>query len=146
MNVVMMRGNVGQDPEVRETRGGKLVANIRLAMSQKFVDGEGEERERTDWVTVVAWGGLAELVRDRVNSGTELFVRGELRARSWETDDGAKRTVLEVNAAELGVIAGRPRGDNQQRNRGGGSGRQRGSTGRDDGGRQRGQGSHGDDW
>ena len=135
MNLVMLRGNVSQDPEVRTTSGGSVVANIRLAMSQKYTDREGEQRERTDWVTVVAWAGLAELVRDRVHQGSELFVRGELRGRSWEQEDGTKRSVTEVNAAELAVIEGRPRGD-RQRGASGGDDRRHGSSGRDDGRRQ----------
>ena len=140
-------------PEVRETQNSR-VANIRLAVSQRFTDSQGEARERTDWITVVAWGGLAELVQDRVKKGTEIFVRGELRARSWE-QEGKKRTALEVNAAEIGVIAPRPRdhGGDRQRGSTGRDDRRGGSTGRDDGrqrqsdrGQQRDEQQRGDNW
>ena len=129
MNIVMLRGNVGQDAEIRTTNGGDKVANIRLATSEKWTDKLGEAHERTDWHTVVAWGWLADLVDERVRQGTELFVRGSIQVRAFE-HQGQKRTAVEIKAIELAVIERRDSG-HQAATRGGDD-RQAPDAGRDD--------------
>ena len=97
LNKVMLIGNVGKDPEVRYLDGnspagqGRKVASFTLATSERYRDRSGEVRENTEWHNVVVWGQSADIVERYVKKGTQLYVEGRLRTRSWTDQSGAKR-------------------------------------------------------
>ena len=100
-NTVTLVGNVTRDPELRYTSGGRGVASFGLAVNRRY-QVNGEWQEQTSFFNVVAWGTLGENAAACVTKGTRIVVFGRLEQRSWETQDGEKRTVVEVIADELG--------------------------------------------
>jgi single-strand DNA-binding protein len=101
-NTVTLVGNCGRDPEIRYTQGGQAKAEFGLAVSRRWNDrASGEQREQTSWFNVVVWGQLAENVAESIAKGTRVVVTGRLEQRSWETDQGEKRTVIDVVADEV---------------------------------------------
>ena len=111
----MLIGNVGQDPEIRYLDGNSAnakVATIRLATTERFRDrNSGETRESTEWHTVVAWRGLADIVERYIRKGTQIYVEGKIRTRMWEDQNGGRRYATEINADNIQML-GR-RSDNQ---------------------------------
>jgi single-strand DNA-binding protein len=101
-NTVTLVGNCGRDPEIRYTQGGQAKAEFGLAVSRRWNDrASGEQREQTSWFNVVVWGSLAENVAESIAKGTRVIVTGRLEQRSWETEQGDKRTVIDVVADEV---------------------------------------------
>lgn len=94
-------GTLGKDPELRYTTGGAAVANFSLAISHRYKKND-EWQEETTWLTVTAWRELAENVAASLQKGSRVIVTGRLQQRSWETQDGERRTVIELLADEIG--------------------------------------------
>lgn len=107
VNKVILIGNVGVDPEVRYTgdaSNGAKVATIRLATSERYKDRSGNLQEHTEWHTVVAWRNTADVVEKYVKKGTQIYIEGRLRTRSWEDQTGNKRYVTEIMADTLQLL------------------------------------------
>ena len=100
-NTVTLVGNVTRDPELRYTSGGRGVASFGLAVNRRY-QSNGEWQEQTSFFDVVAWGTLGENVAASLHKGTRAVVYGRLEQRSWDTEDGSKRTKIEVIADEIG--------------------------------------------
>lgn len=109
----MLIGNVGKDPEVRYLDGnapggqGRKVATFTLATTERFKDRSGESRENTEWHNIVAWGQPADIVERFVKKGTQLYIEGRLRTRSWTDQSGAKRYTTEINVDNLQLLGRR---------------------------------------
>jgi single-strand DNA-binding protein len=96
VNKVILVGNVGKDPIVRDV-GGEKVASFSLACSESWKDkASGERKEKTEWVNVVVWGKTAEVVSQYVTKGSKLYVEGQLQTRKWQDKDGADKYTTEV--------------------------------------------------
>lgn len=98
MNTVQILGNLGKDPDIRATGTGKTVASFSVAVKRKYTTQQGEVKELTDWINVVAWGSLAEAVGNQLKKGSRVFVEGRYSTRSYEDKSGNKRYVTEVIA------------------------------------------------
>lgn len=107
VNKVMLIGNLGRDPEIRYTRDGTAVANLSLATSDSWNDAQGQRQERTEWHRVVAWGKLAEIAKEYLSKGRQVYIEGRLQTRSWEDKDGNKRYTTEVKADQMVMLGGR---------------------------------------
>lgn len=113
LNKVMLIGNVGRDPEVRYLEGnnpggqGRKVATFTLATSERFRDRSGETRENTEWHNIVAWGQPADVCERFVRKGTQLYIEGRLRTRSWTDQTGNKRYTTEINVDTLQLLGRR---------------------------------------
>ena len=101
LNKVMLIGNVGKDPEVNFTPSGVKVAQFRMATSETWKDKDGAVQEHTDWHTVIAWRGLADVVERLVRRGTRLYVEGKIQSRTYDDRDGNKRYITEIVAENL---------------------------------------------
>jgi len=101
LNKVMIIGNVGTDPEMRYAPNGNPVTRFRIATSRVYNSPEGERKQETEWFTVVAWNKLAESCNAYLNKGRRAYVEGRLRTRTWEGQDGQKRTQVEVVAERV---------------------------------------------
>ena len=113
VNVVMLVGNVGADPEVRYAPSGSAIANISMATSESWKDKQsGQMQERTEWHRVVFYNKLAEIVGQYVKKGTRVYVQGALRTRKWQDQSGADRYTTEVIASEMQMFD-RNTGDGQ---------------------------------
>ncbi|MGB4246677.1 MAG: single-stranded DNA-binding protein [Pseudohongiellaceae bacterium] len=125
VNKVILVGNVGGDPEMRNLPSGGAVANVTLATSESWKDkNTGQPQEKTEWHRVVFFNRLAEIVGEYVKKGSKLYIEGSLRTRSWE-QDGIKRYATEIVAGEMQMLDSRG---------GQGGGQGGGSYGGNDGG------------
>jgi single-strand DNA-binding protein len=116
LNRVELLGNMGKPVEVRATHGGTLVASFSLATVNRFKNNAGEWAEDTEWHSCVAFGRLAEILRDYTNKGSKLFVEGRLRTRSWEDrDTGKKQYRTDVLLSDVTLLDPRPRGESSGR-------------------------------
>jgi single-strand DNA-binding protein len=107
LNKILIAGNCTRDPEVRYMQSGTAMARIGLASSRYYrdpKDSTGEWKEDTCFVNVVVWGQLAERMGEQLKKGTAVLVEGRLQSRSWETDDGQKRSTIEINADRVQVL------------------------------------------
>ena len=109
VNRVILIGNLGRDPEVRYTQNGTAVANFTLATNDVWTDKAGGRQERTEWHRIVVWGKQAEIVREHLTKGKQVFVEGSLQTRQWDDREGNKRTTTEIKAVRV-VMLGRPEG------------------------------------
>lgn len=98
LNKVMVIGNVGTDPEMRFTANGNPVTTFRIATSRNFTSPSGERREETEWFSVVTWNKLAETCGQYLQKGRRAYVEGRLQTRTWEGQDGQRRTRMEIVA------------------------------------------------
>ena len=96
LNKVMLIGNLGADPDVRTTPNGAQVANFRVACTESWTDQSGQKQERTEWVTIVAWKKLSEIIQRFLRKGSKVYVEGKLQTRTWEDTNGGKRYATEV--------------------------------------------------
>lgn len=110
LNKVMLIGNVGKKPEIRylENQGGASpapkVATFPLATTERFRDRSGEMRESTEWHNIVAWRQLADLAERFMDKGSQIYVEGRLRSRSWDGQDGQRRYITEVVADSIQLL------------------------------------------
>ncbi len=105
VNRVIISGRLTRDPDLRYTPSGAAVCTFRIASSQRYKDrSTGEWKERVTYVNVVAWRELAERLGERLKRGSAVFVEGALQSRSWETEDGQKRSAMEIRAFTTQIL------------------------------------------
>jgi single-strand DNA-binding protein len=137
-NNVTLVGNITRDPELRFTQSGRAVATFGLAVNRRY-QVNGEWQEQTSFFNVVAWGTLGENAAASLTKGTRVIVNGRLEQREYQTQQGEKRTVVEVNADEVAPSLRYATAQVERTSRGDGDGTGGGSRG----GAQRGGGSRG---
>ena len=114
LNKVMLIGNVGKDPEIRYLEGNPAngtttkIATFPLATSERYRDRNGEQHENTEWHNIVAWRGLADTMERFVRKGSQLYIEGRLRTRSWTDQNGMKRYATEIVADSIQLLGKRP--------------------------------------
>lgn len=113
LNSVHLIGNLGNDPELRNTQGGQAVLTMRLATTETYLDRDRNRQERTEWHTVVIWGKRAEGLARILRKGSKIGVTGSLRTNSWDGNDGTKRYRTEIQARQV-ILCGDGRGGQQQ--------------------------------
>ena len=106
MNKVILVGNLGKDPELTYTQTGTAVAKFAIAVNERWKDANGESKEKTIWVNIVAWRGLAELCGKYLAKGRQVLVEGKLDIRAWEDNDGNRRQATEINASNIEFLGG----------------------------------------
>ena len=117
INKVILIGNVGQDPEIRYTgdvNNGTKVATLRVATTERYRDRNGNLQEHTEWHSIVVWRNTADVVEKYVKKGTQVYIEGRRRTRSWDDQNGNKRYVTEIVADTLQLLGRRPEGQGQQ--------------------------------
>jgi single-strand DNA-binding protein len=110
LNKVMLIGNVGRDPEIRHLESGVAVVTLPIATSERFKDRNGDVKEQTEWHNVVFWRNLAEIVEKHVRKGSQVFIEGRLRTKTWEDPNGQKRYATEIVADTMRLLGRRPEG------------------------------------
>lgn len=101
-NTVTLVGNLTRDPELRYTPNGSALAKFGIAVNRYYTNRAGERVEQTDFFNVNAWRNLGENVAETLKTGTRVIVTGRVQSRSWETEEGQRRTVVEIEADEIG--------------------------------------------
>ena len=122
INKVILVGNLGQDPETRAMPSGKAVTNVRVATSDSWRDKQtGEQKEQTEWHTVVFFDRLAEIAAEYLRKGSQVYIEGRLRTRKWQDKSGNDRYTTEIVAAEMQMLGGRGGGAGAGSGAGGGT-------------------------
>lgn len=107
MNIVMLSGNVGREPDIRYSPAGRCVANFSVATHEYLGKDEGGmSKQRTTWHDVVAFGALGEVVNQKVKAGSGVTLVGSIQNRPWEDKSGNKRISKEIVISELTVHRG----------------------------------------
>ncbi|MBI3892972.1 MAG: single-stranded DNA-binding protein [Candidatus Wallbacteria bacterium] len=109
LNKVFLIGNLTRDPELRYTAGGAAVCHFDLAMNRQFKGKDGTLQKETTYIKCTAWGKTGENCANYLSKGRSVFVEGRLNSRSWQTEEGQKRTAVEVvsdNVQFLGAPGG----------------------------------------
>jgi single-strand DNA-binding protein len=104
VNKVILVGNVGQDPEVRYLDTNVPVCTLRMATSDVYKNKIGERVTTTEWHNVVLWRGLAEVAEKYVHKGSQIYIEGKLRTRSWEDKDKNKKYITEIVADVMQLL------------------------------------------
>jgi single-strand DNA-binding protein len=108
INKVILVGNVGNAPEVRQTTEGNAIATLSLATSETWKDKQtGEKQEKTEWHRVVFFRQLAEIVGKYVRKGSKLYIEGSLRTRKWQDQQGIDRYTTEIVANDMQMLDSR---------------------------------------
>lgn len=109
VNKVILIGNVGKDPEVRYLENGVAVASLTLATSERGYTTQAgvQVPERTEWHNIVLWRGLAEVAEKYVRKGSQIYVEGKIRSRSYDDQNGVKRYVTEIFADTMQMLGRR---------------------------------------
>lgn len=106
VNKVILVGNVGKDPDVRYLDNNVAVANFPIATTERGFTGRDGQTipERTEWHNIVVWRGLAQVVEKYVKKGTQIFIEGKIRTRSYDDKDGIKRYITEIFADNIQLL------------------------------------------
>jgi len=125
VNKVILIGNLGKDPELKQTSGGTSVAKFTLATNDRFKDKDGNWQDRTEWHNITCWARLAEIASEYLKKGRSVYIEGSLRTDSWDDKQtGAKRSQTYINASDLVLLGG---GRGGEEGGSGGRGSSRGS-------------------
>ena len=106
VNKVILVGNLGADPELRYTPNGTPVANFSVATHETWTNKEGKKEESTEWHRVVTWGKLAEISGEYLKKGSQVYIEGRIRTRTWEDKEGNKRNTTEIWATSMQMLGG----------------------------------------
>ena len=104
LNLCQFIGHCGADPEVRYFENGNKIATTRIAVSEKFTDRNNQTQERTEWISLVFNGKLADLAEKYVRKGSTIYVSGKWHAREWQDQGGNKRQSTELTALALQLL------------------------------------------
>ncbi len=110
LNKVFLIGNLTRDPELRYIPNGTAVATFTVATGRAYTMASGEKREETCFVRIVAWARQGELCGEYLSKGSPVFVEGRLQSRTWEGQDGQKRSTIEVVAQNIQFLSRSPKG------------------------------------
>ena len=110
INKVILIGNVGRDPEIRYTAPGQAVASFSLATTERgYTAANGTQvPDRTEWHSIVMWGKNAEIAERYIRKGSQLYIEGKLRTRTWEDKNQIKRQVTEIYVDTFDCLGRKP--------------------------------------
>ena len=118
LNKVLLIGHLGCDPEMRYTPSGRPVTSFSMSTSRSWTSPEGERREETEWFNIVAWGNLAEICKQYLAKGHQVYIEGRLQTRGWEDETGKKHFRTEVVANEMIILGDRRSNEHTDSNEG----------------------------
>jgi single-strand DNA-binding protein len=104
VNKVILIGNVGKDPEIRHLESNVSVASFSLATSEVYNNKAGEKVTQTEWHNIVCWRNLANIAEKFIRKGSQVYIEGRIRSRTYDTADGVKKTAYEIYADEVRLL------------------------------------------
>ncbi len=107
LNKVMIIGNMCRDPEMRYTPSGKAVTSFAVETRRDWTGPDGERHEESEWFNVVAWGSLAEICKQHLVRGQQVYIDGRLQTRGWEDSEGKRHYRTEIVANEMVILGER---------------------------------------
>jgi single-strand DNA-binding protein len=109
LNKVMIIGYLGRDPEMRYTPAGRPVTSFSIGTTRSWNSPEGERREETEWFQIVTYDKLAEICKQYLTKGRQVYIEGRLQTRRWDDQEGKRHERTEVVANEMIMLGDRPR-------------------------------------
>ena len=106
VNKVILLGHLGKDPEIRVMETGRKVASFTLATTETYKDKNGQKVENTEWHNVVFWGPVADVFEKYVKKGTQIYIEGKLRTRSYDSKEGVKKYITEILGENMTLLGG----------------------------------------
>lgn len=113
LNKVMIIGNLGNDPDVKYTPSGAAVANFSVATNESWTNKDGQKQEKVEWHRVTVWGKLAEVCKEYLHKGKQVYVEGKLQTRQWDDKEGVKRYTTEIVASQVQFLGSAGQGANR---------------------------------
>jgi len=107
VNKAILIGRLGKDPELRYTPSGKAVASFSLATTERWTGDDGQRNESTTWHNIVAWGKQAEVMKEYLSKGREVYIEGRISNRSYDDKEGNKRYISEIVVQAFQFIGSR---------------------------------------
>jgi single-strand DNA-binding protein len=107
LNKVMIIGHLGRDPEMRYTPSGRPVTTFLVVANRNWTTADGERHSETEWFNIVAWGNLAEICKQHLTKGQQVYVEGRLQTRRWEDLEHVKHSSVEIVASEMMLLGER---------------------------------------
>jgi single-strand DNA-binding protein len=104
VNKVILVGNVGKDPEVKHLESNVSVANFSLATSETYTNKNGEKVTTTEWHNIVCWRNQATFAENFIRKGSQIYIDGKIRTRSYDVQDGTKRFITEIYAESIQLL------------------------------------------
>jgi len=114
VNLVILVGRLGKDPEIRYTQDGVAICNFSIATSETRKDRNGEKKQLTEWHKIVAFRKLAEICNQFLQKGSQIYLEGSIHTRTWEDKDGNKRTTTEIVASSVQILEGKKSSSGEQ--------------------------------
>ncbi len=111
VNKVILLGNLGKDPEIRNLESGAKVATFSLATNRSYKGQDGKRIEETEWHNIVLWGSLADLAEKFLTKGRQVFIEGRIKTRQWDDKEGVKRYTTEIVGESMTFVGGRDQRD-----------------------------------
>ncbi|MEZ5070681.1 MAG: single-stranded DNA-binding protein [Bacteroidales bacterium] len=108
VNKVILVGNVGKDPETRYLDEGTAMCKFPMATSETYKNRDGDRVTNTEWHNVVLWRGLAQIAEKYVKKGTQLYIEGKIRTRSYDDSDGNRKYITEIVGEQMTLLGRRP--------------------------------------
>jgi single-strand DNA-binding protein len=115
LNKVTLIGNLGNDPDVRDTQGGTTITTISVATTERWKDKDGNVQERTEWHRVKFFNRLAEIAAEYLAKGSQCYIEGSLRTERYTDKDGNEKYSTDIIASELKLLGGRRDSDSGER-------------------------------
>lgn len=109
VNKVIILGNLGKDPEVKELQSGTKVANLPVATTETYKDRNGERQERTEWHNVDLWNRQAEVAQEYLSKGDTVFIEGKIQTDKWQDQDGNDRYTTKIRGLSMTMLGKRSR-------------------------------------
>jgi single-strand DNA-binding protein len=117
LNKVMLIGNLGRDPEIRYTQDGASVANFSIATTEKWKGKDGQQQESTEWHNIVAWNKLADVCKNYLFKGSQVFIEGKIKTRTWTDREGNQKKAIDIIASNMVMLGSRGSRSDQSENR-----------------------------
>lgn len=114
LNKASIIGNLGNDPDMRYTKGDTAVCNISVATTERWKNKDGERVEETEWHRVVAFGKLAEIMGEYLRKGSQVYIEGKIKTEKYTDKDGVEKYSTKIYANEMKMLGGREDGGGGQ--------------------------------
>jgi single-strand DNA-binding protein len=107
LNKILLIGHLGRDPEIKYTQGGSPVATFSIATTETWNDKSGTKQTHTEWHSIIAWNRLADLAKQYLAKGRQVYIEGKIKSREWTDREGNKRKTTEVIASQMVLLGSR---------------------------------------
>jgi len=104
LNKVMLIGNLGGDPEIKEMSDGTKMAKFSIATTETYKNKQGEKVSNTDWHNIVLWRGIAQVAEQYLKKGDSVLIEGKIKNRSWEDENGNKKYATDIQGDNMTML------------------------------------------